>query len=171
MRFDEQTYLKEMRMLLLTAKERLKSEYADIEIYTINIWTDPQAACSAVNVDTFENSITKVEQQNAWNKKHYDRLIAEGKFEEAQSFLPSTDRLYSPADFAFSEIEVVRHQAFDENWEEQSLGKCWDVLEPVLLKVGNMARQAFSDLKLHSNAELSVNSQSDWYDHTWSMRA
>jgi hypothetical protein len=170
MRFDEQVYLAEMTALVVAAKERMKSEHPDIEVYTINIWTDPDAARSAINFDTFENSVAQVAQQNAWNKKHYDRLVAEGEYDEAQLFLPSAERFGNPANFAFTEIETIQNQSFDRAWEKESAGKCWDFLEPALLKIGGMARDMFSSLKLHPQAELSVNSRRDWYDHAWLMR-
>lgn len=170
MRFDEQAYHDEMVVLLFAAIQRMNSEHEGTEIYTINIWTDPNAARSAVNIDSFANSVAKVEQQNAWSKKHYDRLIAKGEFEEARLFQPTGGRLCNPADFAFREIATIKNVSFDESWEEESAGKCWDALEPALLRLGQVARQVFSALKLHPEAELSVNSRRDWYDHSWSMR-
>jgi hypothetical protein len=170
MEFDEQVYLKEMASLISAAKNTLKTKHPDIEVYSINIWTNPNAAISAVNVDTFQNSSTVVEQYNQWAKVQHDHWVAKGDLEVAKSFLPIQGRNYSVADFALTELEIIEHRAFDSNWESISQGRCWELLEPALLKAGELAKEIFANLRLHPEAELSVNSRRDWYDHTWSFR-
>lgn len=169
MKFNEQKYLDEIQALIANAKNRMMEKHPDVVIYTINIWTDPGAAVSAVNFDTFENSVAKVKSANAFSKKYYDEYMAKGDEEMAKLFfpIPPEGRNSNPADFAFRVFVEIEHKAFSPLWEEKSKGKCWDILEPALLKVGEMAKTSFADLPLHPKVELSVNSRRDWYDTTW----
>lgn len=167
MRFEEQRYYDEMGLLLRTAKQALKAEHPGLPIYTIAIWTDPDAAVSAVNFDTYANSVARVAAQNQWSKVHYDRLIRQGDADQAKLFLPSRGWLYNPADFALSQFRVTKHSSFDPHWEEDSRGQCWDLLEPALSHVGEAAMDLFRDILLHPDAELGVNGRSDWYALSW----
>ncbi len=173
MRFDEEGYFVEMQKLIFNAKAKLLSQHPDMVVYTINIWTDPDATISAVNLDTFENSALKVSVINKFLRKEHERLLSVGDDEIAHLFLPLPDegRNYNPADFALREFVTVENKSFDYNWEGKSKAKCWDVLEPALKRVGEAAMLAFSDLPLHPKAELSVNSRRDWYDQRWQVRS
>ena len=77
----------------------------------------------------------------------------------------------NPAGFAFPMFAKREHASFDRSWETKSKGRCWNRLEPALLLVGNLARERFTDLRLHALAELSVNSRRDWYDQTWPLKS
>ncbi|HZS07448.1 MAG TPA: hypothetical protein VFD58_21620 [Blastocatellia bacterium] len=147
------------------------TKHPDVRVYTISIWTDPDAAFSAVNFDTYENSVEQVEQANTFSKEQYDHLIAEGEYEEAKLFLPGTGRNCNPADFAFRELAGMKHSSFDPLWEERTKGRCWNRLEPALLEAGELALSELADFNLHRDAELSVNSRYDWYDHTWRLKS
>lgn len=166
-RFDQRLYLSEMELLILSARSQMMDRHSEISIFTINIWTDPDAALSAVSFDTRENSHAKINAANAWSKKHYDRLMSEGEMEEAQLFLPNEGRNSNPADFAFRSIVTAKHDSFDEGWEEMAHEGCWNLLEPAILEVAESARKLFVDLRLDPHAELGVNSRRDWYDRRW----
>jgi len=170
MEFDEQLYLVEMETLLRSAKAKLISEYPNLMVYTVSIWTDPEAAVSAVNFDTAENSQAKVEQQNQWNRGHYEGAIADGDHALAEFFKPQTSRNYNPADFFLTRFRQTKHRSIEHAWETNSDGKCWEALEPALYQVGTFANMLLANLKLHPEAELGVNSRLDWFDAAWRLK-
>jgi hypothetical protein len=167
--FDGPLYFSEMKALIVAARSLMMDRHSEIPIYTISIWTDPDAASSAVSFDTRENSQAKVDAANAWSKKHFDRLMFQGEPEEAQLFLPNEGRNCNPADFAFRSVVTARHGSFDEGWEELAGDECWELLEPAFLAVADSAREMFADLCLEPDAELGVNSRRDWYDQRWPL--
>jgi hypothetical protein len=167
-RFSEAGYLREMATLISTAKRSMLGDHADAMVYTVSIWTDPDAAVSAISFDTIENSLEKIRQANEWTKKHYDRLMSEGEVDEAQLFLPQQEgRNCNPADFAFRNLAKLTHASFKRGWEQAKKEKCWNVLEPALLKVANLAHKEFSELRLRPDAQLGINSRRAWYDRHW----
>jgi hypothetical protein len=170
MRLDEKLYLEEMDGLIKSAKKTLFDKHPNLEIYTINIWTDPDAAVSTVSFDTFENSNEKTNEHNKWAKKHYDDLIAEGDINQAKYLLQIKGRNYNSADFLLKDIVSITNQSFEPLCAGKTGGGCWDILEPLLKKVGKNAIQAFRDIKLHTNCELGVNSRRDWYSMKWLIK-
>jgi len=170
MKFDERLYLAEMGSLLRTAKAKLVSEHADLTVYTVAIWTDPNAAVSAINFDSFENSRAVADRSSLWASKQHGHLLASGRKELAELFKPfEVSRNHNPADFLLCKFLVIKHHSFEHGWETNTRGKCWAELEPVLYKVGSFASEFLADLKLHPEAELGVNSHRDWFDTTWKL--
>src|SRR5689334_738890 len=104
---DKISYLEEMKNLINSAIVKMKSN-KEFKIYTASIWTDPNAAASAISFDSEENSIIKVKESDEFLKKHYDRLIAKGKFEEAESFLPEIRRNTNSADFELRDLVEIQ---------------------------------------------------------------
>ncbi|WP_146153479.1 hypothetical protein [Adhaeribacter arboris] len=155
-----------MENLINKAIDKMKSNDA-FKIYTASIWTDPNAAASSISFDSEENSILKVKSSDEFLKKHYDRLIAKGEFEEAQSFLPETRRNTNPADFELRDLVEISNLSFPINWEEESDGACWNELEPLLLKIGEQTFHRLQELNLHQEFKLAVNGPEDWYEHIW----
>jgi hypothetical protein len=98
MTFHEQEYLGEMRGMVDKAIHKLKTENKHFEIYSLNIWTDPNAAASSISFDTKKNSEKKVTEANEWSKKYSDRHNANGDLEQAKLFEPIT-RNCNPAEF------------------------------------------------------------------------
>lgn len=166
MHWNESLYLEEMRSLIETVVSRYAALPDAPVTYTISIWTDPDAAASAVSLDTFENSQAFVSDQNAWNAQMREDLLSRGDSEMAALFETQPERNCSPADFAYREFAEYAHQSFAPGWEESTEGACWDLLEPGLLRVAQEAAQALKSLRLHPAAILAVNSRQDWFDHT-----
>ncbi len=77
MSFNSKLYKEEMLGLINGAINKMKVTRADFEIYTVSIWTDPNACASAISFDSLENSKKRIQKTNEWNKKHHDRLIEE----------------------------------------------------------------------------------------------
>lgn len=162
--FNEKLYQQEMTELLTGAARILQRDCPDMLIFTVNMWTDPNAAVSRVCVDTEEHSAMELAKSAMWSKAQYEKLMAGGQTELAKHFAPREfERESSSADFAL-QVLSIQHSAFPWNWEETSEGACWDVLEPALLKAAETAEKIFSVLPLHTNARLAVNSRRDWYD-------
>jgi hypothetical protein len=86
MGFKAAEYERELRALVERATGLWRSAPGRPLIYTVSIWTDPNAGVSAVSFDTRANSDAEVEQANAWSKTHYDRMMEEGETEEAKLF-------------------------------------------------------------------------------------
>src|SRR5829696_10540471 len=164
-RFDQNLYLDEMSAMIDKAINRLQSEKPTFKIYTASIWTDPNAAASSINFDSREKSLNNVNNSNEWNKKYYDQYIGEGDLEQAELFKPNEGtRMCNPADFELRDFEEVTHKSFPENWESETEGKCWEELEPVLTKIGEIYFTKIKELNVEDGFELSINSERDWYD-------
>ena len=171
MGFKAVEYERELHALVERATSLWRSAPARPLIYTVSIWTDPNAGRSAVSFDTRANSNAKVEQSNAWSKTQYDRLMEEGETEEAELFLPNEGRNTNPADFAFRNLVECAHSAFPDDWEETSEGRCWNELEPLLLALGKAMSSELGPLGVERDAEIGVNSRRDWYDKCWRIRS
>jgi hypothetical protein len=168
MEFRRDQYLCEMKGMVNKAIERLKKEKSDFEVYSLNIWTDPNTAASSINFDSRTNSDVKVGEANEWSKKYYEKYMAEGDLDQARLFEP-TDRNRNPAEFELSGFEEQVNSSIPDNWEEGTHGSCWDLLEPVLKEVGEYALALVrkENLNVHPEFELSVNGAQDWYQFTW----
>jgi hypothetical protein len=169
MKFDKAKYLSEMNHLLHKAIQSMKETRKDFIIYSANIWTDPNAACSAINFDSKENSDTEVENLRSFNKKYFDHHMKSGDIEQAKLFEPEITRNCNPASFELSELEIIENKSFQPNWEELSQGACWDELEEALKDIASESLQKLSALSLHPEFELSVNGREDWYMFTWRL--
>ena len=163
---NKELYLEEMKSLISNAIDKLKTK-DNFKVYTVSIWTDPNAGASAISFDSEENSKLKIEKSNEWSKKHYERLIAAGDFQEAEMFKPNVGRNTNPTDFELRDLVEVSHQSFPQNWEEDTEGECWNELQPLLIEVGNLAFESLQVLNLHQEFELAVNGPEDWYEYTW----
>lgn len=146
----------------------LKEERPGFTVYTISIWTDPNAAASSVSFDSKINSDSVVAASNEWSRKYYDQYIAVGDLEQAKLFEPTGTRNCNPADFELRDFVEVSHAAMPLNWETKSKGKCWDRLEPLLKEIGAYAFTKADQLTLDRDLELSVNGRNDWYEFVWS---
>jgi hypothetical protein len=170
MKFDRNKYLKEMTAMVDKAVQRLSTEKHDFEIYSLSIWTDPSAKMSSINFDSKKNSDQKVAKSNEWNKKYYDKHIAQGDLEQAKLFEPIKTRNCNPADFELRDFEELSNASIPDNWEERTKGRCWDLLEPALKEVGEYTFDKIRSQKIHVDFEMSVNGRQDWYEFTWTLR-
>jgi len=168
MKFDREGYLKEMKVMVDEAIDRLKKEKGGYEIYSFNIWTDPNAAASSINIDSKKNSDAKVKKANKWSKKYYDEHMAEGDMEQAKLFEPIS-RNCNPADFELRGFVELSNYSIPENWETDTGGRCWDILEPAMKELGEYTLDRIHKEKIHPDFELSVNGRQDWYEFTWKV--
>ena len=163
--FDETLYLIEMSGLLADAADRLRAEHPAATVYSVSIWTDPDAAISTVSFDTAEHSATQVAALRAWAAGHQARLLARGEAEQARLLEPPAGmRNVNPADFAFRDVAEVEHRSFPQGWAHETEGRCWRELGPALDRVRERALALYAGLPLHADAELAVHSDRDWYD-------
>ena len=160
-----------MSRLLREAVDKLLAERPGFVVYTASVWTDPDAAVSAVSFDTEDHSLAQVRAADEWAAPRYERLLAEGDLEQALLYAPRPGaRNVNPADFQLSEFTTTAHRSFEQGWGEATTGDCWKVLEPALLEVRTRAAGILAGLPLHPDAELAVNSAHDWYDHPVPLR-
>lgn len=162
--FDKALYLREMTSMVDKAIERIKLEKPDFKIYTVSIWTDPNAAISAINFDSKQNSLKGVEFSNKWRKELYKQSLALGITLDP---IEAT-RIGNPADYELRNFELISHISFPKDWESDPDGFCWEQLEPALIEIGNYSFPKIKELNVESDVELSINSAKDWYDQTWS---
>lgn len=167
MKFDKQKYKSEMLEMVELAISKIKIEKPEFEIYTASIWTDANAAESAIGFESKVNSDKEVEASNKWNKKHYDRLIHEGNLERAKLFEPKGIRNDNPADFELRDFVEIKNNSFEENWESSSDNKCWDEIEPIIKEIGQIAFKKIKKLNIHEEFECSVNGRRNWYEFVW----
>lgn len=153
------------------AIERIVLEKPKFEIYTVSIWTDPNAAVSSINFDSKRNSDKNVRRSNEWSKKYHDQFVAEGDLEQAKLFEPRTGRHCNPADFELRNFELINNPSIRvKDWEFQTNGRCWTTLQPVLKEIGAYAFKKLLKLNIHADFELSVNGKKDWYQFTWPQK-
>ena len=165
MEFNNTRYLDEMSRLLADGAAALRTAHPDAVVYTVSIWTDPNAAQSAVSFDTAEHSAAAIAQSDVWSAKHRERLIAAGRHIEAELYRPRTgERCQNPADFAYRNIASITHTAFPRGWAGATEGRCWEVLGPALLRVQREALREYAALPRHAQAVIAINSDADWYD-------
>jgi hypothetical protein len=162
--FNEALYQIEMTRLLQDAADVMRRDYPTLVIYSVSIWTDPNAAASAVSVDTKENSNAKLSTLTAWAYARQAEALAAGDPELAVLLGTLPPRNRNPADFVLREVTSAEHHSFPAHWNDASRGDCWRELGPALQMVRANALTVFSILPLHTDAELAVNSASDWYD-------
>jgi hypothetical protein len=123
-RFSSADYVAEMRKLVNAAVVAWRSPSAGIRppIFTVSIWTDPEAGRSAVNIDTRENSEMRVRHVNDYNCKQRAELAAEGDAEMAALFEVVATRNCNPADFVHPELACCEHSSLPANWGSGSSG-------------------------------------------------
>lgn len=167
--FDRWLYLQEMSRLVDEACAKFRTLPGSPVLYTASIWTDPDAACSAVNIDTWANSQAVVAQSNAYNDEKRAYWKAQGDEKMAALFGVAT-RNDSPADFTYRELALCRHRSIAENWEHRTSGRCWRTLEPLLDRVRHMAAERLRTLPLHPDAILATNTHEDWFHHQVPLR-
>ena len=162
--FDRARYRTEMNGLLAAAEAALRAEAPDAVVYTVGVWTDPDAAVSAVNFDTAEHSAAAVARSTAWAAKHHARLTAAGDDDGARAFAPRPGaRCENPANFALPRLAMTTHAAFAPGWAAATEGRCWEALGPALREVREVAARRYAHLPLHPDALVAVNSAEDWY--------
>lgn len=169
MPFNKENYLTEMKSMVDQAIERLKAEKPEFLIYTVSIWTDPNAAASSISFDSQQNSAREVEQSNAFDKEQYEEYIAEGDLESAELFKPETwvQRNCNPANFELRDFKETNHPDIPINWEYEKGGRCWPQLTPALTKIGNYAFEKIRTMTVEPGFELAVNGKKDWYEKVW----
>lgn len=169
--FDKPTYIKEMTEMIDKAIERMKKEKPKFLIYTASIWTDPNSTASSIGFDNKKNSLKSVEKSNEWDKKYYEKYLAEGDLEQAELFKPSeATRMCNPADYDLRDFEEIENQSFPKNWESETKGNCWKELNPALREIGKYAFEQIKKLNLEDGFELSINNKKDWYGKTWKIK-
>jgi hypothetical protein len=172
--FDEARYHAEMDQLLDAAVAALRRDHPQLVVYTVSIWTDPDAAASAVSIDTVEHSTACLADAAAYDARYYAKYLADGDLEQARLFALRTPgergRATNPADFALRNLATIDHRAFPEDWGAESEGAWWDVLESALAQVLARALARFAAVPLHADAELGVNGRDDWYQSAQPLR-
>ena len=158
---NQDNYFTELNLMLEKAISRMKKEKPDFIIYTASIWTDKDAKASAINFDNKENSLKMIEQSNEYEKKYYDKYIAEGDFKLAELFKPKEQiRFRNPADFELADFEVFDHSSIPSKWHS------------ILVKFGKLAfEKIIVELNVdNENFEFGINSTKNWYDKTWNIK-
>ena len=145
MKFDKKRYFEEMTRLCEAARDQFLEQATGARIFVISVWTDPDAAASAVSFETRSHSDQFTENPGVPND--------------------------SPADFQFRDIAECDHLSFPKLWEEATSGGCWNDLEPALVGAAEIAAGIFVSLPLEDNATLGINSRRDWFDRRWTLNA
>lgn len=148
--FNKEEYLAEMEAMVDRALTRLKNEQPEFKVYTICIWTDPEAieddykAYSSIGFDNLENSLKLMEQRKEyWRKHNWDDI------DESET------RIYNPADLYYTDYEVLEHMQILNNWR---------ILGPLLSKIGKYTIEKVKELRINidNDMELTLNTKNDW---------
>jgi hypothetical protein len=156
----QDNYIAELNLMLEKAISRMKTEKPDFIIYTASIWTDRSAKASAINFDSKVNSLQMIEKGNEFDKKYYEKYIAEGDFETAEFYKPRDEiRHCNPADFELRDFEEFGHSFVPSKWYS------------ILVKFGKFTfEKIIKELNVDKqNFEVGINSTKDWYDKTWNI--
>jgi hypothetical protein len=169
--FDRPGFIAEMGALVEEAVAGFRRLHPDVEVFSVSVWTDPNARVSAVSFDTEPHSTASIEKTKTWARQMKERALAEGKLGRAGLFevFLRAERQRNPADFEYRNFLLKSNASFPRHWEERSGEQCWNELERALLEVGEYARGALNALRLHPQAILGVNSRRDWFDRTWAL--
>ena len=151
-----QRYESDMQAMIDKAYRTLLRDHPRVQVYTVSIWTDPEARVSAVAIDTKAHSDRCVKRHIASrirDAKRYPELYAAPSQEELEM-----QRMGSPADFKFPRMATRCHY-----WHRGPFK--WSFLRPVLRRVQSYAIRQAVGLRIHEDARISINSSQDWYDH------
>lgn len=168
MPIDSEHYLREMAQLVREAVSKWQERAGRPPVYAVSIWTDPAVATSAVSIETRRNSDEHVRQKNDYSRAQRELCLHDGDLEMAALFDRIAVRNCNTADFEFPMFVMVKHNSFDIKWGRTS--RCWRRLEPLLLRVRDAAIPAFAEVIAEEDAELSVNTSHEWYDHVVPLR-
>lgn len=172
-KFHRARYLDEMRELAERAVASFQRAHADVEVYTISVWTDADARRSVAAFDTFDNSGKFVAGLKAFAGVERAQLLAQGDAGLAAHFerFLRIERNTSPADFQFRVVAEMANRSFPRHWKERSGGACWGELESALAEVATLTLPIFEQLSLHPQSELGVNGRRGWFERRWALRA
>jgi hypothetical protein len=170
-RFDRERYVREMLDLVARGCAKLRRERPYLRVYTVSIWTDPDAAASAINFDTLAHSRAQVEAFEVYRAETREELLRAGRIELAGAWeRPARPRNENPADFLLRWFADADHWSVPRRWEERSGGACWAELKPALDEVAGRALPMLAELDLEVDAILGVNGRKDWFERTWPIR-
>jgi len=143
---SHETYIAEMNAMIARAITRMKSEKPEFTVFTASIWTDKDAAVSAISFDSLENSLLYIKKANEFLAEHSLEPITGNRFGD-------------PADFELRNFEEITHVTVPSKWY------------PSLVKIGKHAFfEMIKELNIdRQNFELGINSTKDWYAKTWNI--
>lgn len=154
--------------MIHAAIDRLLIEKPEFKIFTASIWTDPNAAVSAINFDSKAHSMEGVQYANERDAEYYHYFMSIGDRGMARLLKArKRTRMENPADFELLEFGETVHKSFSRSWEHKTNGKCWERLGPALEEIGDYTFMLIKTLPIEKDFELSINSSKDWYDKTW----
>jgi hypothetical protein len=158
---DQTRFLAEMRAGIHKAFDAMAREHPDVVIYTISVWTDPDAQRSAVSFDTFDNSEAKCRAANTVRQQLRDRFVSEGNTRRASLVPAHMKRNDNPADFAFQKIVVIENTSLADAGSLDNRG--WEVLSSLLQQIKCWAARECRMLNLHPDAQLGISGRKTWY--------
>lgn len=161
MSFSSSGYSNEMKLLLTATAKRWRDEIRE-PIYSISIWTDPEAAESAISLETREHSDQFIAGVHAFARQRAEAQLRKGNAKMADLLLAHLARFRndSPADFAFRNFATISNASLPRRWNESD----WPRLTACLLQVREEAIETFQAFDLTEDAEIGVNTASSWYD-------
>ena len=165
MDFNLVLYRREMedllRLALSVAEERLGGE----RVYSFSIWTDPDAAVSAISIDTRSHSAAQLSILGAFARSMDEKYAGTPHEQFTKPLLRLPEGNLNPAAFAYRNLAMADHASFPRHWATETDGRCWQLLGPALHDVAYDARAKIANLLLEPDAEVGVNTASDWYTH------
>ncbi len=159
-----------------TAIGKLKAEQPGFVVYTVCIWTDPDAGVSSISFEDEEHSLLTVEESYQSRKQIYDthKDYLEQQFgqEYIQLLLSKGTRNDNAADFRLRDyIEITNASISNLLWQKlEDKEEGWRQLTPRLHEIAEYALEKIQSLPLHEDFELAVNGSKDWYEFTWKIR-
>lgn len=134
MEFKKELFISEINELISKGVENFKEE-KDL-IYTMSLCIDVNSQYSSIHFDTKEAS---------------------------DEFCGPNQRNFSPADFKYGDYVSCDNRSFEENWEYNSEGTCWDELKPIMDKVcEDIIQNKINLLKPHKDFMLTCSGPNDW---------
>jgi hypothetical protein len=153
---NQKRYESDVRAMIDKAFKVLLREHPRTRIYTISIWTDPEARKSAIAIDTKVHSDARSKSHIALrvrDAQRYPELYSPPAVEELK-----IQRVCNPADYKFPRMATRCHY-----WHKGPFR--WGLLRSALRRAQTYAIQRAASLRIHEDARISINSSLDWYDH------
>lgn len=141
MEFDSELFKKEIVEMISTGIEKIKLK--EDKIYTMSICIDTNSQYSSLHFDTKQSS-------DEFDSPEY--------------------RNYSPADFKYGDFQSFDNKSFIENWEDETDGKCWNVLSPILNQIClKLLQNEVNELKKHQDFILTCSGPNDWCEFEYQI--
>lgn len=142
MKFNKELFLEETNKMLSNGFQKIQVK--DDVIYTLSLCIDVNSQYSSLHFDTKDAS---------------DNFCGKG------------NRNYSPADFKYGDFVSIDNKSFNENWEYNTDGKCWEEITPLLDKIcKEIIQNRLEQVKTEQDFIFTCSGPNDWCEFEYTNK-